>query len=73
LEGVPGATEVHDLHVWSLTTGHCALSAHAVIDGSTTSDVVLEEMSGRLAERFGIHHVTIQLEERSRRHAEPTH
>lgn len=73
LEAVPGATEVHDLHVWSLTTGHCALSAHAVVDGTTTSDVVLEEMSDRLAERFGIHHVTIQLEVRSRRHAEPTH
>ncbi|MCC6848285.1 MAG: cation transporter [Deltaproteobacteria bacterium] len=73
LEAVPGATEVHDLHVWSLTTGHCALSAHAVVDGTTTSDVVLEEMSERLAARFGIHHVTIQLEVRSRRHAEPAH
>lgn len=73
LEGVPGATEVHDLHVWSLTTGHCALSAHAVVDGNAASDVVLEEMSERLAERFGIHHVTIQLEVRNRRHAEPTH
>ena len=31
LEAVPGTTEVHDLHVWSLTTGRYALSAHAVI------------------------------------------
>lgn len=73
LEAVPGATEVHDLHVWSLTTGHCALSAHAVVDGAVTSDHVLEEMSGLLAEQFGIHHVTIQLEVRNRRHAEPAH
>ncbi|MCC6767130.1 MAG: cation transporter [Deltaproteobacteria bacterium] len=73
LEAVPGAMEIHDLHVWSLTTGHCALSAHAVVDGTTTSDGVLEEMSDRLAERFGIHHVTIQLEVRNRRHAEPSH
>jgi cobalt-zinc-cadmium efflux system protein len=73
LEGVPGATEVHDLHVWSLTTGHCALSAHAVVDESVDGDHVLAEMSDGLAERFDIHHVTIQLEVRNRRHAEPTH
>ena len=36
LEEVPGATEVHDLHVWSLTTGHCALSAHAVVEEGVT-------------------------------------
>ena len=73
LEDVPGASEVHDLHVWSLTTGHCALSAHAVVEEGVVSDVVLAEMSERLAERFDIHHVTIQLETNSRRHAEPTH
>jgi cobalt-zinc-cadmium efflux system protein len=73
LEEVPGATEVHDLHVWSLTTGHCALSAHAVVEEGATSDHVLAEMSDRLAERFDIRHVTIQLELRSRRHAEPVH
>jgi cobalt-zinc-cadmium efflux system protein len=73
LENVPGASEVHDLHVWSLTTGHCALSAHAVVEESVVSDEVLAEMTERLAERFDIHHVTIQLETSSRRHAEPTH
>jgi cobalt-zinc-cadmium efflux system protein len=73
LEEVPGATEVHDLHVWSLTTGHCAVSAHAVVDESATTDHVLAEMTDRLAARFDIHHVTIQLEVRNRRHAEPTH
>lgn len=73
LEEVPGATEVHDLHVWSLTTGHCALSAHAVVEEGVTGDHVLAEMNDRLAERFDIRHVTIQLEVRNRRHAEPTH
>jgi cobalt-zinc-cadmium efflux system protein len=73
LEDVPGATEVHDLHVWSLTTGHCALSAHAVVEEGVLSDHVLAEMTDRLADRFGIHHVTIQLEGTNRRHAEPTH
>jgi cobalt-zinc-cadmium efflux system protein len=73
LEDVPGATEVHDLHVWSLTTGHCALSAHAVVEEGVHSDHVLAEMTDRLADRFGIHHVTIQLEGTNRRHAEPAH
>ena len=73
LEEVPGATEVHDLHVWSLTTGHCALSAHAVVEEGVTGDHVRAEMNDRLAERFDIRHVTIQLEVRNRRHAEPTH
>lgn len=73
LEEVPGATEVHDLHVWSLTTGHCALSAHAVVEEGVTGDNVLAEMNDRLAERFDIRHVTIQLEVRNRRHAEPAH
>lgn len=73
LELVPGATEVHDLHVWSLTTGHYALSAHAVVGEGIDSDGILAEMTERLADRFDIRHVTIQLESRSRRYAEPTH
>jgi cobalt-zinc-cadmium efflux system protein len=73
LEEVAGAIEVHDLHVWSLTTGHCALSAHAVVEEGVTGDRVLAEMTDRIVERFDIHHVTIQLEVRNRRHAEPVH
>jgi cobalt-zinc-cadmium efflux system protein len=73
LEGVPGAVEVHDLHVWSLTTGRYALSAHAVVESGAASDYVLAEMTEHLAQNFDIRHVTIQLEIRSRRLAEPAH
>jgi cobalt-zinc-cadmium efflux system protein len=73
LETVAGALEVHDLHVWSLTTGRCALSAHAVVDDGAASDRILAEMTERVAERFDIQHVTIQLEVRNRRLAEPAH
>lgn len=62
LESVPGTCRLHDLHVWTLTAGHYALSAHAVIDGSIDGEVVLEEMRRVLASRFHIDHVTIQLE-----------
>jgi cobalt-zinc-cadmium efflux system protein len=73
LEAVPGTLEVHDLHVWSLTTGHCALSAHAVVDAAVAGDDVLAAMAGTCAEVFGIDHVTIQIERTNRRHAEPVH
>jgi len=73
LEAVPGTLEVHDLHVWSLTTGHCALSAHAVVEGGVAGDDVLAAMAGVCAEGFHIDHVTIQIERTSRRHAEPWH
>jgi len=62
MEGVPGACRVHDLHVWTLTTGRYALAAHAVVDADTDGDAVLEHMQRLLAERYDVHHVTIQIE-----------
>jgi cobalt-zinc-cadmium efflux system protein len=53
---------VHDLHVWTLTTGRYALSAHAVIDAAASSDQLLEQLRDLLARRFEVHHVTIQIE-----------
>jgi cobalt-zinc-cadmium efflux system protein len=73
LEQVPGTLEVHDLHVWSLTTGHYALSAHAVVDGSVAGDDILAIMSTVCTREFHIDHVTIQLEQTSRRAEEPVH
>lgn len=57
----PGVASMHDLHVWSITSGMESLSAHVVVDAASDSDV-LGEIRGRLSERFGIDHVTIQLE-----------
>lgn len=62
MEQVAGTCRVHDLHVWTLTTGQYALAAHAVIDASADGDAILEEMRALLARRFAIQHVTIQLE-----------
>jgi cobalt-zinc-cadmium efflux system protein len=62
LEGVAGIDRVHDLHVWTLTTGQYALSAHAVVDGSVDGEHLLEEMRKLLDRDFEIRHVTIQLE-----------
>lgn len=62
LEGVAGTERLHDLHVWTLTAGQYALSAHAVIDGSVDGERILEEMRVLLSTHFRIDHVTIQLE-----------
>jgi cobalt-zinc-cadmium efflux system protein len=62
MAGVPGACAVHDLHVWTLTTGRYALAAHVVTDTDADGDAILSTMQRLLAERFSVHHVTIQLE-----------
>lgn len=61
MEDVPGVGEVHDLHVWTLTSGLIALSAHAVVPLPADHQRVLEALHAAVA-GFGIRHVTIQIE-----------
>ncbi|HTY56077.1 MAG TPA: cation diffusion facilitator family transporter [Candidatus Binataceae bacterium] len=73
LLAIDGTAEVHDLHVWCLTSREYALSAHAVVVGETNHDLVLSEMCQMLERKFNIRHMTIQLERDSRREQEPAH
>ena len=73
LEAVDGVEEVHDLHVWTLTTGRYALSAHAVLDPSRRHDAVLDALTAVCRTGFRVDHVTIQLEGENRRPMEPPH
>jgi cobalt-zinc-cadmium efflux system protein len=59
---VAGVRRVHDLHVWTLTSGREAMSAHVVVDDPGQSDRLLEGLHAVLHARFGIDHTTIQLE-----------
>lgn len=59
---VPGVRRVHDLHVWTLTSGREAMSAHVVVDDVRETERLLEGLHGVLHARFGIDHTTIQLE-----------
>jgi cobalt-zinc-cadmium efflux system protein len=59
---VSGVRRVHDLHVWTLTSGREAMSAHVVVGDVRESDRLLEELHAVLHSRFGIDHTTIQLE-----------
>ena len=73
LLAVPGALEVHDLHVWCLTSRQIALSAHAVVAPGTNRDRVLADISSMLDRKFSIRHITVQLERENRREQEPEH
>ena len=59
---VPGVRQVHDLHVWTLTSGKYAMSGHVVVDDLAAGDRILRESHASLHERFDIDHTTIQLE-----------
>jgi cobalt-zinc-cadmium efflux system protein len=63
---------VHDLHVWTVTSGFISLSCHCEIASSQIADDVLRKATALLRERYGIRHVTIQ-PETSRIHEELEH
>ena len=56
-----GVTEVHDLHVWAMSTNETALTVHLVRPGGT-DDLFLHQVCAELAHRFDIHHATLQIE-----------
>ena len=67
LRSRPGVTELHDLHVWGMSTTSSALMVHLVRPESTDDpDEFLEATSRELHERFGIDHVTVQVERLAR-------
>jgi cobalt-zinc-cadmium efflux system protein len=62
LEGANGVKNVHDLHVWLVTSGLTALSAHVTVHDGADHSEVLRLLTALLQERHGIQHVTLQLE-----------
>ena len=68
MAGMPGVKGIHDLHIWTITSGLDALSAHVVVLVGEDRDAVLDRLQQLLRERYGIDHVTLQMvEERSDR------
>jgi cobalt-zinc-cadmium efflux system protein len=59
---VPGVRDVHDLHVWSLTAGVEAVSGHVLVRDAAQSQRILGELAAMLNAKFGLRHVTLQVE-----------
>ncbi len=70
--GTAGVVDVHDLHVWTLTSGINVVSAHVVVSPDADTTSILDELCGCLAEDFDMDHSTIQLERTDRRRLEQT-
>ncbi len=73
LEEVAGVARVHDLHVWTLTSGLFTLTAHVVVNGAHDPHALLNALEHVIQQRFGIDHTTIQLEPQDRQQGEPQH
>ena len=58
----PGVVEVHDLHVWTITSGFPALSAHVLVGRGEDCHGTRRELERELAVRFGIEHTTLQVD-----------
>jgi cobalt-zinc-cadmium efflux system protein len=57
-----GVTDVHDLHIWALSTTSVALTAHLVVPDRGAEDALLDLLTPNLKQRFHIHHATLQIE-----------
>jgi cobalt-zinc-cadmium efflux system protein len=64
LEGVPGVVEVHDLHVWTLTSGMHVATAHLVVSVPADSQGVLDQAREVMRTNHNLEHATLQVEDR---------
>lgn len=69
LRALPGVTEVHDLHIWAMSTTETALTAHLVRPDAALDDDMLHGVCHDLRDRFRIVHATLQVESGSGAHA----
>jgi cobalt-zinc-cadmium efflux system protein len=62
LADLPGVSEIHDLHIWAMSTTETALTAHLVMPRGPCDAAFLSQVAQELESRFGIGHTTIQIE-----------
>jgi len=62
MAAMPGVNQVHDLHVWEITSGFPALAAHVLVGRETDCHAARRELETMLRERFGLEHTTLQLD-----------
>jgi cobalt-zinc-cadmium efflux system protein len=64
-----GVTEVHDVHIWAMSTTETALTAHLVMPGGYPGDETIDHIVEHLREDFSIHHCTLQVEQGTTKHS----
>ncbi len=62
LRRLPGVVDLHDLHIWGMSTTETALTAHLVRPGCTVDDALMRRTSEELSRQYGIDHATFQIE-----------
>ena len=68
LEDLPGVSETHDLHIWSMSTTETALTAHLVMPQGYPGDQQIDDIVASLKAQFSIHHCTLQIEQGTTSH-----
>ena len=66
LESIPGVTLIHDIHIWTITSGQEAFTAHVLVDPALDGSAVnslTSRMQDLLHEKYEVGHVTIQVEQ----------
>jgi len=69
LRQLPGVSDVHDLHIWGMSTTETALTVHLVMPQGYPGDSVIDQVSRTLSQRFAVHHSTLQVELGTTEHA----
>jgi len=70
LLAIEGVLDVHDLHIWTISSGLDSLSCHLLIEDAADGQSVLQQAITCLEERFGIEHATVQIETSALKHPE---
>ncbi|OXS59175.1 cation transporter [Cohnella sp. CIP 111063] len=70
LTGIPGVLDVHDLHIWTITSGMDSLSCHLLVEDASDQQSILQQAIQTIEEKFKIQHATIQIETSEIRHME---
>ncbi len=70
LQSIPGVRDVHDLHIWTITSGLDSLSCHLLVEDESDCQSIIQEAIRKIEEQFQIRHTTIQVEKSRLQHAE---
>lgn len=70
LEAIAGVVDVHDLHIWTITSGLDTLTCHILIEDNADSQAVLQQAINKIQDKFKIEHTTIQIETSQIEHGE---